>query len=300
MNTSSELFDGSCVQVCRSDSITTGSSRLYPEPGIFQNQAQILDSNFLLPLNGQIYDVSNLASSSHSKLKKPPPGPPRTSKKNYGSSLYPQDWNELLHQMEHANEGSLDRLKRNWNRRRHTLASPHLSTTLPMHQEFHDRSLKQPQQMKKDALPPEEALQEDQGFFAIRRSSCPVLPYQSMMSNDATTGLPQIALGGEAFPFYGAKETAQAISEGLGWNTCCQGCRAPLTCMTGVTYIICPGCKTIGPANSTQYDDNPVSTTTSSRMGPKKEDPTALRSAGIGLRQLPRSRTTAFAPLPSR
>lgn len=304
MNTSSELFDGSCAQDCRSSYSTPGARRLYPDRGKFQSQSQILDSSFLLPLNGQIYDVSNLAPSSCFRRKKPPPGPPRTPKKKYDSSLYPQDWNELLYQMEHANESSLDRLKLNWttcNRRRHTFTDSSLSTAFPMHQDFADLSSKRTK--KKEAAPPPEEVPQGQGYTVIRRNSSPDLPYPSMMSMDASTGFPLIALGGQNVPFYGAKATAQAICEGRGWNTFCQGCRAPLTCMIGITYVICPLCQTIGPAKPPQYNRDPANSTSCNRTIPPsrpEEEPASLCAAGIGLRQAPKSRTTAFAPLSGR
>lgn len=251
------------------------TSSFYPDPGNHPSKDPILDESFLLPLDGQIYDVSNLSPANQFRLKRPPPRPPRSSKKMNDSPLYPHNWTNLLIQMEHENEGSLDRLRQNWNacnRRRNTY-------TASSSEALEDDKV-QDFDVKKNSL---QATTEDCYYTVVRRESCPELPYARL-----------ITVGDQRVPFYGADATAKAIHEGRSCNTYCVACRAPLTCIQYMTYVICPVCQSISPAKALDCDSHPSDSFGKECTGQSQEEPTLL-AVGMGLPQAPRRRTTSIA-----
>ena len=242
------------------------------------------DNSFLLPLNGHIYDVSNLAPSS--PIEPPPPVPKAPPKRRRNSfSLYPTKDSSMMESVK-----GLDELIRNWNMnsnnnnnmvprsrstRNERTAFPPTSSSTQLERRStlpgrFDDQLWQPQHPPHPRHSTGSSSRYHHDHHHHRRSQHPLQPQHHhqqqqdnedthlSMSLDATTGCPLMELGGPGgpkVPYFGAAMTSRAIRGGNGLRTLCLGCNVPLLCMAGVDYVICPGCQTVSPITILPEDE---------------------------------------------
>jgi hypothetical protein len=232
-----------------------------------------VSSVFTLALDGQVFDVSNLANG---RISTP--------------SLYPH---RQLRRMKSIHHVPLFQDDQSWssslrcNSQQYTEADPEprKSTVQAQHDAMSEPGIaiqpKAGQYHNVKDLSASLGSQPSTQRSSDERTSSPFESSRMGCSDTASSlppdGHPQLETSPGIFvPYFGAAETIHAARRNQHWSTECLACNANLTCFYGVERVVCSGCHTVSPVDYQNDNYTP-------RVQP--------HGVGIGLRQLeaPRS-----------